>query len=133
VAQYCNGSRVPPECTAANGCAGPHGFGVPPGIADAVTPNPVFSLQPSATVDEGNNWINVSWGPLSLTNTSLTGGTYGNYGGGPLLANYDLAAATPNGTSSLNGVSAPSTDFFGNFRGGTPNRGAVQSTGAGIP
>jgi hypothetical protein len=125
VAQYCNGSRVPPECTVANGCAGPYGFGVPPGIADAVTPNPVFSLRPSATVDEGNNWINVSWGPLSLTNTSLTGGTYGNYGGGPLLANYDLAAATPNGTSSLHGVSAPRTDFFGRPRGDTPNRGAV--------
>ena len=43
--------------------AGAYGFGVPPGIADAVTPNPVFSLTPSATVDEGNNWINVQLGP----------------------------------------------------------------------
>src|SRR5215831_6276199 len=74
VSQYCNGSRVPPECTVADGCGGPKGFGVPPGIADAVTPNPLFSFTPSATVDEGNNWINVSWGPLTLTNPSLTGG-----------------------------------------------------------
>src|SRR2546429_9632278 len=57
-------------------------LGVPPGIADSLAGQPLFSLVPSATVDEGNNWINVSWGPLSMSNTSLTGGTYGNYGGG---------------------------------------------------
>ena len=133
VAQYCNGSRVPPECTVLDGCGGLYGFGVPPGIADAVTPNPVFGLTPAATVDEGNNWINMSWGPLSLTNPSITGGApYNNYGGGPLLGNYTLGAATPNGLTSLSGVAAPTTDFFGNARG-TPNRGAVQGTGAGIP
>ena len=111
-AQYCNGSRVPPECTAADGCGGPHGFGVPPGIADALTPNPVFSLVPSATVDEGNNWINVSWGPLSPTNPSVQG-TDGNYGGGAPLANYSL-------TKSIDTVPTaqphPVMDFFGNAR-----------------
>ena len=30
-------------------------------------PTPVFNLTPAATVDEGNNWINISWGPLALT------------------------------------------------------------------
>jgi hypothetical protein len=89
---------------------------VPPGIADAVTPNPLFSFTPSATVDEGNNWINVSWGPLTLTNPSLqsTGtGSTGNYGGGPPLANYNLTAA-------INNIPAnqphPVTDFYGNLR-----------------
>ena len=61
VSQYCNGARVPPE-------NGGMGYNVPPGMADATLPNPIFSLTPGATVDEGNNWINMSWGPLSLTN-----------------------------------------------------------------
>jgi hypothetical protein len=115
VAQYCNGSRVPPECTAADGCAGPHGFGVPPGIADAVAPNPVFSLTPSATVDEGNNWINVSWGPLSLTNPSLAG-TDGNYGGGAALGNYVPSSGSPAIDYVPVAQTHPSTDFFGNPR-----------------
>jgi FtsP/CotA-like multicopper oxidase with cupredoxin domain len=113
VSQYCNGSRVPPECTTANGCGGPHGFGVPPGISDAVTPNPVFNLNPSATVDEGNNWINVSWGPLALTSPSVTGGPFGNYGAGAPLANYNLTAAIDSIPSTQ---PHPATDFYGNAR-----------------
>jgi len=77
-----------------------------------VTPNPVFSLNPSATVDEGNNWINVSWGPLSLTNPSVQP-TGGNYGGGPALANYNLTATI----DTIPAAQAhPATDFFGNAR-----------------
>ncbi|MBV8068867.1 MAG: hypothetical protein JO270_03110 [Acidobacteriaceae bacterium] len=113
VTQYCNGSRVPPTCSAQDGCAGPHGYGVPPGIVDASTPNPVFTLTPSATVDEGNNWINVSWGPLSLSDDSVTGGANGNYGGGNPLGNYAL-------TRAINTIPIsqphPPTDFFGNAR-----------------
>jgi len=134
VTQYCNGSRVPPECTVADGCGGLHGFGVPPGIADAVTPNPLFSLVPSATVDEGNNWINVSWGPLSFTNPALNSGTgstgTGNWGSGPLLGNYSLQGTSPavshipcpgNARPCVPpgfapGVTTPLTDFFGNPR-----------------
>src|SRR6202043_1622513 len=67
VRQYCNGSRIPPE----NGGTGWQG---PPGIADATVPNPIFNLTPAATVDEGNNWINMSWGPLALTNPTISGG-----------------------------------------------------------
>jgi hypothetical protein len=127
VSQYCNGSRVPPECSVADGCGGPSGYGVPPGIVDASTPNPVFSLTPAATVDEGNNWINVSWGPLSLTNDASntgTGNTTGNYGGGALFANYALAAGSPAidyvplNSTTLPEATVPnlSTDFFGNPR-----------------
>ncbi len=133
IAQYCNGSRVPPECSVADGCGGLNGFGVPPGIADSVVPNPVFSLTPSATVDEGNNWINVSWGPLSLTNPSLTGGAYGNYGGGLPLGNYGLQGTSPAinyipcssisagscvvaPTGGLPSITLPRLDFYGNNR-----------------
>ena len=61
VSQYCNGSRIPPEF-------GGTGWQVPPGISDATVPNPIFNLQPAATVDEGNNWVNIAWGPLAETN-----------------------------------------------------------------
>jgi hypothetical protein len=116
VAQYCNGSRVPPECSVADGCAGPSGYGVPPGIVDASTPNPVFSLTPSATVDEGNNWINVSWGPLALSNDAVAGGANGNYGGGSPFGNYALAAGSPAIDHVPVAQGHPSTDFFGNPR-----------------
>jgi hypothetical protein len=121
ISQYCNGSRVPPECSVADGCGGPGGYGTPPGIADALTPNPRFSFSPAATVDEGNNWINVSWGPLTLTNPSIQGAD-GNFGGGPMLGNYGLAPnstaidAIPATESVAAGVTIPKTDFFGNPR-----------------
>ncbi|HYM07703.1 MAG TPA: hypothetical protein VEU11_14195 [Terriglobales bacterium] len=121
VSQYCNGSRVPPTCTVADGCGGPSGFGVPPGIVDASTPNPRFSLTPSATVDEGNNWINVSVGPLSLSDDSVTGGANANYGGGPLFANYSLSSAIDYIPVSQ---PHPTTDFFGNTRPDTGNPNA---------
>jgi hypothetical protein len=121
VHQYCNGSRVPPNCTVAEGCGGPSGYGVPPGIADALTPNPVFSLTPAATVDEGNNWVNVSFGPLSLADDSVTGGANGNYGGGSPFGNYaptasldGTPAAVP--TTEPNYALVPKLDFFGNAR-----------------
>ena len=85
---------------------------MPPGIADAVTPNPVFSFTPSATVDEGNNWINVSWGPLALSNPAVQG-TDLNWGGGPALANYNLTAAIDTIPAT---VAHPPTDFYGNAR-----------------
>ena len=116
VHQYCNGSRVPPTCTVAEGCGGPSGYGVPPGIVDASTPNPVFSLTPSATVDEGNNWINVSWGPLALSDDSLAG-TDGNYGGGTPFANYGISASFDGTTAAIPTTQPhPFSDFFGHAR-----------------
>jgi len=53
------------------------GYFVPPGIADATTPNPLFSLTPAATVDEGNNWINLTYGPLSMYGPNRPGGSDG--------------------------------------------------------
>jgi hypothetical protein len=103
LSQYCNGSRVPPEL-------GSQGYQVPPGIADATVPNPIFNLTPAATVDEGNNWINMSWGPLSLSNP-VTGVTLGNYspGAGSSVIDY-VPAASPTYAP------APNLDFFGTPR-----------------
>ena len=134
VSQYCNGSRVPPECSVSAGCAGPSGYGVPPGIVDASAPNPVFSLTPSATVDEGNNWINVSWGPLDLSNPTVQGAD-GNYGGGPLFANYALNVGSPAIDYVPVAQPHPTTDFFGNPRPDPVNTthfdvGAVEYQGA---
>jgi hypothetical protein len=146
IGQYCNGSRVPPTCTAADGCGGPSGYGVPPGIVDASTPNPVFSLTPNATVDEGNNWINVSWGPLALSDDSVTGGSNGNYGGGNPFGNYGLAVGSqaidfvPVSGANLPTAADPSlaTDFFGNPRPDPANPtlfdiGAVEYQGVNQP
>jgi hypothetical protein len=105
VSQYCNGSRVPPE-------AGGLGWQVPPGISDATVPNPIFNLTPAATVDEGNNWVNIAWGPLAETNP-VTGATLGNYAlaaGSPAI-NYITQGNSPNTYGP-----APATDFFGNVR-----------------
>ncbi|HET7740089.1 MAG TPA: hypothetical protein VFL67_05520, partial [Mycobacterium sp.] len=113
-AQYCNGSRVPPEivptlCTApptagnpggsgssnAQGCVQPGTVGisltVPPGIADSTYAGPAFSLTPAATVDEGSNWINMFYGPLSLSNPTIQSGATGY---GVPLGNYNAPGAT---------------------------------------
>ncbi|HXK02474.1 MAG TPA: choice-of-anchor D domain-containing protein [Verrucomicrobiae bacterium] len=118
VSQYCNGSRVPPE-------NGGLGYNVPAGISDATVPNPIFNLTPTATVDEGNNWINISWGPLALVNPATTA----------VLGNYALRStsrAINAGESGSSGIGfPPSTDYFGNPRpsGGGYDIGAVEFQG----
>jgi hypothetical protein len=103
VSQYCNGSRTPPEYKSL-------GYQVPPGVADATVPNPIFNLTPSATVDEGNNWINMTWGPLSETNPVT----------GAILGNYALASSSPAidyiPTTAPTYALTPRTDFFGHTR-----------------
>ncbi len=128
---YCNGSRIPPEF-------GGTGWQVPPGIADATVPNPVFALTPTATVDEGNNWINISWGPLALEliDAAHMGGNtpdvfLGNYrptSTSPTVNFIPSSAGGTNGAYTL----APPTDFFGNNRkNGFVDAGAVEFGAAG--
>jgi Bacterial Ig domain len=132
VSQYCNGSRTPPEALQVLGAAGA-GWQVPPGISDAQVPNPIFSLTPNATVDEGNNWINLSWGPLAQANPAAT--TTTSTSSVP-LGNYALASGSPAinyippGNASY--TAAPSLDFFGNTRpsGSGVDVGAVEFQGA---
>jgi len=124
VKQYCDGSRTPPE----NGASG---FQVPPGISDATVPNPIFNLTPVATVDEGNNWINLRWGPLSMLNPVSSTSTTNT-----VLGNYALASGSPAIDHVPANVSHPSTDYFGNPRpdtNGAPtfDIGAVEFQGNG--
>jgi hypothetical protein len=120
--QYCNGSRVPPEFMSS-------GWQVPPGITDATVPNPIFNLSPAATVDEGNNWINISWGPLALANP-VSGTNLGNYALAPGSPAIDYIPP-----SAITYTAAPSTDFFGHPRKTTTNPcvdvGAVDVAGTG--
>jgi Bacterial Ig domain len=95
-AHYCDGARQPPE-------SGVSGWDVPPGISDATVPNPIFNLTPVATVDEGNNWINLRWGPLTMVNP-LTGAVLGNYV--PTTGSNNIPATQLH----------PAGDFFGNLR-----------------
>ncbi len=124
VKQYCNGSKIPPEAGYSSW------YQVPPGTFEGNVPVPVFSLTAGATVDEGNNWVNISWGPLSLiTPTSET-----NPSAEAPLSDYSLAAGSPainyiNGASSPTSYSAaPADDFFGNLRksNGAVDAGAVE-------
>jgi len=87
------------------------GYQVPPGIADATVPNPVFNLTPTATVDEGNNWINMSWGPLAEANP-VSDTILGNYGPASTSSVINHIPSTALVAYGL----APSTDFFGNLR-----------------
>ncbi|MGB7846869.1 MAG: choice-of-anchor D domain-containing protein, partial [Candidatus Acidiferrum sp.] len=127
--QYCDGSRVSPETPGLLAA----GWVVPPGISDATVPNPIFNLTPTATVDEGNNWVNLRWGPLAMTNPTVLGAD-GNYGGGPALGNYAIVA----GSSAISRVGpgtnfadAPNFDFFDKPRkpGTAIDAGAVQLSG----
>ncbi len=122
VRQYCNGSRIIPEA----GTAGA-GWQVPPGISDATVPNPIFNLAPTATVDEGNNWVNISWGPLTMSNPATATSTTSTQ-----LGNYSITAgpAVDHGTAT----GAPTTDFFGNSRpqGAGFDIGAVELGGTGV-
>lgn len=121
VQQYCNGARVPPE-------AGGIGITVPPGIADTVLPNPLFSLLPSATPDEGNNWINMSYGPLSLFNEASTGAQLN-----VLLGNYTIPGNSP-AVNHATAAGAPNHDIFGTPRPqlGAYDIGAVEFVRSGV-
>ena len=128
VSQYCNGSRTPPEFQKGT-------WNVPPGISDATVPNPIFNLSPAATVDEGNNWINMAWGPLSLLNP-VTNATLANYApssSSPAL--HQIPASESVYTSNL---SLLQYDFFGNVRPAANSNttfdiGAVNSLYAAAP
>ena len=107
IRQYCDGARQPPE-------SGASGWAVPPGISDATVPNPIFNLTPVATVDEGNNWVNLRWGPLTQdAPLAIAVGTQPAVAAGGQLGNYSLTAANDRVPTTQ---PHSSTDFFGNLR-----------------
>jgi hypothetical protein len=72
--EYCNGALVPVEAAGSVPGTPYPGWLAPPGTNESnALPAPLFTLQAAATVDEGNNWINIHWGPLSTSvlNSSL--------------------------------------------------------------
>jgi hypothetical protein len=105
------------------------GYQVPPGVADATVPNPVFNLTPAATVDEGNNWINLSWGPLAETN-AVSGALLGNYGPASTSSVINYIPST-----AATYAEAPSTDFYGTARktNNAVDAGAVEFVGSAGP
>jgi len=132
VSQYCNGSKRPPEahCTDANtGATIPCGYSVPPGTNETNVPTPVFNLTAGATVDEGNNWVSISWGPLALT-SPVTNTVLGNYGLSATSAAAIGQITAGNSNTTYN--AAPPDDFFGTLRktNNAVDIGAVEFTGS---
>ena len=163
IAQFCNGARVPPEnCAAMAGQITPAsclGYNAPPGNSESTGLIQLFAfnnIKPTATVDEGHNWLNLSFGPLTLnrsavqptstnppelmvasknlgttSNPSLVGLTGGAY------SISDTSPARNAGTRN----GAPATvakDFFGNRRvlsnnSNPPDIGAVEFQAGGAP
>jgi hypothetical protein len=109
-AQYCNGSRVPPE-------NGGHGYLSPPGRSETTGLSTLFvfnNITPAATVDEGNNWINLSYGPLALFNNA--GQSMLAAGSNAVIAGAYSIGAASNAVNGGTNSGAPPLDFFGNPR-----------------
>jgi hypothetical protein len=130
VGQYCNGARVPPEqCTGQQGANNQGmclGYFTPAGISENVGIPQVFrfkNIAATATVDEGNNWINMTYGPLTLSRptTSATPAPTAQEqmvsvpAVGSTLGAYSIPA-TSAAVDAGNNTAAPKTDFFGNTR-----------------
>jgi hypothetical protein len=131
VAQVCNGARTPPEsCSQLAGGLGQscHGFNAPPGASETTGLAQLFvfnGIKPTATVDEGHNWLNLTYGPLTLNRSAVQAGSLNP----PELMVASAATGTTGGAYSIQGTSAavnrgsnagaPATDFFGNQRPGT--------------
>ncbi len=113
VNMYCNGPRVNP------------------GIPDSTPPNPDFRFQVAGAEDEGGNWVNLRFGPLSLSDPaaySVPGAVL------PVLGDYRVttgSSAVDHGSSQL----APNHDFFGGSRpqGAGFDIGAHELAGAIVP
>lgn len=130
VRQYCNGARIPPE-----GCSGVsagesakcRGYNAPPGRSEFTGLPVVFALNQvtvAATVDEGNNWINLGYGPLALNNSAL----YTAPGAALMpLGDYSITTNSP-AKDLASSSAAPDHDFFGRSRpqGGKYDIGAVE-------
>jgi hypothetical protein len=111
-AQYCNGSRVPPE-------NGGHGYLSPPGRSETTGLSPLFvfnNITPAATVDEGNNWINLLYGPLALFNNAAQSMVAAGTTPATVIAGAYSIGAASNAVNGGTNTGAPARDFFGNTR-----------------
>lgn len=140
VAPFCNGARMPPEhCTDVgidNGNPTCKGFNAPPGASETTGLTTMFvfnGIQPTATVDEGHNWLNLTYGPLTLSRPGVSTATAGEQlavrsNQGASLGAYAIpgTSAAVNGGSTGTGISQVATDYFGNSRGSRNDIGAAQ-------
>jgi hypothetical protein len=139
VAEYCNGARVAPEKGGAFA-----GYNAPPGASESTSLGTVFvfnGIKPAATVDEGHNWLNLTYGPLTLNRSAVNSSAVN----APELMIASAATGTAGGAYSIRVTSAavnqglnsaaPVTDFFGNSRARTSANpadvGAVECQGSG--
>ena len=115
---YCNGSLVPVEGATSVPGSPYAGWLAPPGTNESNgLPAPPFTLQAAGTVDEGNNWINLRWGPLS---TNVLDGSANavftfdprQQAGSPVI-DY-IPVGTANTPNNIGGV--PTLDFYGHAR-----------------
>jgi hypothetical protein len=121
---YCNGSRANP------------------GIPDSTPPNPPFTFQAGGAEDEGGNWVDLRYGPLSLSDSSIAAG---NPGYGVTIGDYRICggSAVPAATCGSKSpavdtgstIAAPNHDIFGATRpqGAGFDIGAYEVTGIGAP
>jgi hypothetical protein len=143
VAQYCNGARVPPEnCGSQAGQvnqASCLGYNTPVGASETTSLNQAFAfsgIKPTATVDEGHNWLNLVYGPLTLSRPNVATATNAEM----MLASRAFGTAQgaysiPAGSAAVNKgttTGAPASDFYGNSRTGHNDIGAVQFTSGAI-
>ncbi|HEY3655539.1 MAG TPA: hypothetical protein VGL34_11260 [Steroidobacteraceae bacterium] len=132
IGQYCNGARIPPEqCAAGQGANDPgmcKGYFTPAGQSETVGVAPVFQfngIAASATVDEGNNWINLTYGPLSLGRPPATGSgstssaepTVASAAVGIAQGAYSITAdSAAVGAGNAAAPGTPNHDFYGQTR-----------------
>jgi len=148
--QYCNGARIPPEqCSTQSQGANNNGmclgYFTPAGQSETFGVSPVFvfnGIKASATVDEGNNWINMTFGPLSLSRPSVAGSPIDPraVSAEPIVAGATVGAASGaytimEGSPAIDqgantGGNLPNHDFFGQPRpqGGGYDIGAMELT-----
>jgi hypothetical protein len=126
---YCDGSRVPVEAVTSLALKYP-GWQVPPGTNESNgLPAPPFTLLPAATVDEGNNWVNLRWGPLSMNVTNASGTQVFTFDPSLVSASPAINYVPLN---TAEGVAAPNNDFYGNLRkqsGNPVDVGAIEHVG----
>jgi hypothetical protein len=86
-----------------------------PELGAVTNPPSAMNLQVAATVDEGNNYVNLRYGPLFVENPSSKA----------LLGNFHLPGTASSAYNNGTSTGAPTHDYDGQTR---PNSAAPRST-----